>query len=104
MIRKTFLSKSNTVTGVIGPVHGKKRFHYFGVGTVEMLEQLVNSFGPRYFFSLFVVVDACGQIGKYELAAAEILRATGAAYVTNFRKIAFCRIRQLKCLFKFMVF
>ena len=38
MTRRAVLPKSNTVTGVIGPVHGKHRFNEIGVFTSELLE------------------------------------------------------------------
>ena len=36
--RRAVLPNSNTVTGVIGPVHGKHRFNKIGVFNPELLE------------------------------------------------------------------
>ena len=38
MSRKAVLPKSNTVTGVIGPVRAENRFRFFGVFNLEFLE------------------------------------------------------------------
>ena len=38
MTRRAVLPKSNTVTGVIGPVRAENRFNIFGVFNIEFLE------------------------------------------------------------------
>ena len=52
MTRKAVLPKSNTVTEVIGPVHGKNCFHYLGQEKAEMLEICKFNLMPEYFFAV----------------------------------------------------
>ena len=66
MTRRAVLPKSNTVTGVIGPVHGKHRFNIFGVFTGELLEICKFVWSNRIFLQVFSVEASVwrGQIAK----------------------------------------
>ena len=53
MTRKAVLPKSNTVTGVIGPVRGKNRFNAIGLFKPELLEIRKFIWSNRIFPTVF---------------------------------------------------
>ena len=54
--RRAVLPKSNTVTGVIGPVRGKNRFYAVGVFKPELLEICKFVWSRRIFPIVFSLV------------------------------------------------
>ena len=66
MIRRAVLPKSNTVTGVIGPVRAENRFSIFGVFNVEFLEIGEFVWSNRIFPEVFsaMAFDWSHQIAK----------------------------------------
>ena len=66
MTRRAVLPKSNTVTGVIGPVRAENRFWFFDVFNLEFLEIGEFVWPNRIFPIVFshVVVDSCRQIAE----------------------------------------
>ena len=66
MIRRAVLPKSNTVTGVIGPVRAENRFYIFGVFNFEFLEIGEFVWSNRIFPMVFshVAFDCRCHIAK----------------------------------------
>ena len=91
MTRRAVVPKSNTVTGVIGPVHGKNRFHYLGIEKAEMREICKFILMSDYFSSVFFgsSLSNRGVKSKNEFAAMENQCNTGVGHLTTIcRKIS----------------
>ena len=78
MIRRAVLPKSNTVTGMIGPVRSENRFCIFGVFNVEFLEIGEFVWPNRSFLIVFThaAFDSWYHIAKQMACRDGMVRST----------------------------